>query len=227
MLRQLRADTHHELLPLVAQRARVEQDLGEAVEHLLLVVDVAVEDVVHALREEGELVVKPPLAEAHLERRPEVAQLGREGRRLSNEGGVVEHEVAEALARVDGDVAGALSEGDHARLRDGQHEEHLHDLDLGVGLALGQVGAVVDDVARELAGVRRDEHARVLLLLEHHDLAVERQADAVSGLEIVVELVRLAGEGADVAAAGHLDEHGRARESRGEQGRAGEKPLTP
>ena len=141
----------------------------EGAQHLLLVVDVAVEDRVHARRQVLQLHVHAPLADAQLERRQVVAELGR-GRGLRDERRVVEGEVGELLAGVDGHVGGALGERDHARLGDVEQEEHLHHLDLGEGLAAAQVRAVLDQVARELARVRRRQHRRVLLLLEHHTL---------------------------------------------------------
>lgn len=63
--------------------------------HLLLVIDIAVEDGVHALLEEHELPVESPLTDAQLEGRQVVAQLVKEGGGLGDEGRIVELESGE------------------------------------------------------------------------------------------------------------------------------------
>ena len=95
-LRQLGAHAGHQLLPLVGEGLGHHQDLREPADDLLLVVDEAVEDGVHALRQVAQLLVDAPLVEPQLERRQVVAELVDVGRRLGDERRVVERRATRA-----------------------------------------------------------------------------------------------------------------------------------
>ena len=79
---------------------------------------------------------------------------------------------------------------------------HLAHLDLRKGLTTPQVRTVLDEITRELARVGRAQYRRVLLLLEQHDLVLERHADDVARLLLVTERVRLPRERGDERAVG-------------------------
>mmetsp|Transcript_63940 Transcript_63940/g.170562 ORF Transcript_63940/g.170562 Transcript_63940/m.170562 type:complete len:428 (-) Transcript_63940:805-2088(-) len=200
-LRQLRAYSRHEVGPLVEHDLGQEEDVGEALNDLLLVVDEAVEHRVDARAQVGDLLVHRARGEFQLRRRREVLNGVGEGHRLDDTRGVVEGERRQLLARAD-EGARDLGEVDDARLRRVEQKEHLHHLDLGVGLVGLQMGAVLDDVLRQLARVGRGQDGRVLLVLQEHDLVLERHADLVAGLLLVAEGVRLASEGGDEGAVG-------------------------
>ena len=71
------------------EKARAGREEARAGRDLLLIVDVTVEDIVHAHREEHDLAVELALAHTQLKWRQVVAQLLQEWRRLCDERRVV------------------------------------------------------------------------------------------------------------------------------------------
>mmetsp|Transcript_27949 Transcript_27949/g.82424 ORF Transcript_27949/g.82424 Transcript_27949/m.82424 type:complete len:688 (-) Transcript_27949:997-3060(-) len=200
LLWQLGARPGHELVILGPHDALVEEQLGELVEHVVLVVDEAAEHVVRARDQVRHLLVHRDVVLAHLRRRLEVAERLVEGDGARNQRRVVELELGDLLARLDKDVRG-LEQSDGARLRRRQREEHLHDLHLREGAALGQVRPVLGEPARQLAAVRGDKDGGVVLLLEHRHHSVEHHPDLVAGLLHEVEGVGAVAVGGDEVAA--------------------------
>ena len=87
-------------------------------------------------------------------------------------------------------AAGALHVLDGAAHCGAQLHEHLHHLDLGIHVAGVEVLTVVDAKVHELAGGRRAQHGRIVLLVE--DARLDADGDAVAG-DILHEEGEIAG----------------------------------
>mmetsp|Transcript_112134 Transcript_112134/g.154841 ORF Transcript_112134/g.154841 Transcript_112134/m.154841 type:complete len:345 (+) Transcript_112134:677-1711(+) len=179
LLGQLGAGASHQLVILRPHDIWLEQQLGELVQHIVLVVDKAVEHVVRPCNEVRHLLMQCDVVLAHFGRGLEVADRLGEGHRLGDERGVVELEACNLFARLNKDVR-RLQQRDDACLGGGQRKEHLHDLHLGEGVPLLEMSAVFDEETRQLAAVGRDENRRVLLFFDHDCGAVQHHAQPVT-----------------------------------------------
>mmetsp|Transcript_38233 Transcript_38233/g.63212 ORF Transcript_38233/g.63212 Transcript_38233/m.63212 type:complete len:204 (+) Transcript_38233:4598-5209(+) len=186
---QFGARTAHQLGKLGPHNIHVKQQLRELLNHVVLVIDVAIEHRVTAGYKVLQLVVWRNLRFfTKLEGRHKIANVTSKWTGLGYEGRIVELEPTERLTCFDKGTSW-LDKTDNTCLGGWQRKQHLHHLHLGIGIATPNMTVVLDKVARELPTIWRLQNTRVLLLLEQKRLTGNHHSDLVARLQLILDLV--------------------------------------
>ncbi|CAF3476176.1 unnamed protein product [Fusarium graminearum] len=151
--------------------------------------DKLLQGVVH---DDGVVVTQKNVVEDVVEEREALSGLGTDNDRLTvlgklvneslsllNAARVIESEYTEDITSLESGT-GLLDELDNTILLGKERHVHLHDLDLGKGLAGADMGTVLDGVLDKLTRAGRSELGRVVLLLEQASLAVDGQTSGTN-----------------------------------------------